>query len=71
ERLEQFLCACEADSRGRIGFEDLQYEQLDIIRRAFRAASAVDSQAVIADGFCGKEIGEELYRRRIMAIAAL
>ncbi len=68
QRLEQFLNACEADSRGRTGFEDLQYEQPDIIRNAYRAASTVDSQAVIADGFSGKEIGEELTRRRIVAI---
>ncbi|MCW8825278.1 MAG: multifunctional CCA addition/repair protein [Gammaproteobacteria bacterium] len=69
ERLEQFLSACEADSRGRTGFESLEYEQPDIIRNAFKAASAVDSKAVIADGFSGKEIGIELSRRRSIAIS--
>lgn len=69
QRLEQFLLACEADSRGRSGFEEREYEQPDIIRHAYRAAVAVDSQAVIADGFSGKEIGAELTRRRIVAIA--
>jgi len=68
QRLEQFLSACEADSRGRTGFEELNYEQPDIIRNAFKAAAAVDSQAVIADGFSGKDIGAELSRRRIVAI---
>lgn len=69
ERLEQFLHACEADSRGRSGFEDGEYEQVDIIRHAFKVASAVDSQAVIADGFKGKEISDELNKRRITAIS--
>ena len=68
QRLEQFLSACEADSRGRTGFEALEYEQPDIIRSAFKAAAAVDSQTVIADGFSGKEIGDELTKRRIVAI---
>ena len=68
QRLEQFLSACEADSRGRTGFEELEYEQPDIIRNAFKAAAAVDSQTVIADGFSGKEIGDELTKRRIVAI---
>lgn len=68
QRLEQFLNACEADSRGRTGFEERHYEQPDIIRNAFKAAVAVDSQAVIADGFSGKDIGAELSRRRIVAI---
>jgi len=71
ERLELFLAACEADSRGRPGFEELDYPQLDIIRSAYRAAAAVDNQAVIADGFSGKAIGEELYRRRVAAIKSL
>ncbi|MDH3354256.1 MAG: HD domain-containing protein, partial [Chromatiales bacterium] len=70
ERLGQFLSACEADSRGRTGFEEIEYEQVAIIRNAFNAASAVDSQAVIADGFIDKAIGEELEQRRIKAIVA-
>ncbi len=69
ERLEQFLSACEADSRGRRGFEEMAYQQPDMIRSALRAALAIDSQAVIADGFSGKAIGEELERRRTAAIA--
>jgi tRNA nucleotidyltransferase (CCA-adding enzyme) len=69
ERLEQFLAACEADSRGRSGFEDQSFPQPDIIRNAFKVAAAVDSQVVISDGFSGRDIGTELSRRRIEALS--
>ncbi len=68
ERLEQFLLACEADSRGRPGFEDLLFEQPDIFRRAYHAALQIHAREVIAEGFIGKAVGEELHRRRISAI---
>ncbi len=68
QRLEQFLAACEADSRGRTGFEDQEYVQVKLLREAFAAAKSVDNAAVINDGFEGKAIGEELDRRRVEAI---
>ena len=71
ERLEQFLIACEADSRGRTGFEDGDYVQVQILKNAFAAAKSVTNQDVIVDGFKGKEIREELDRRRVKAIANL
>jgi tRNA nucleotidyltransferase (CCA-adding enzyme) len=46
ERFELFLQACEADARGRAGFENRLYEQADYLRGAFAAAAAVDSGAI-------------------------
>ena len=70
ERLEQFLLACEADSRGRPGFETQHFAQPDIIRQAYRAAREVEPGKVVAQGFTGKQVGEELHRLRVAAIAA-
>lgn len=70
ERLEQFLLACEADSRGRPGFEEQHFEQPEIFRRAYHAA-AIDPQAVIAAGHQGAAIKEALRAQRIKAIKAL
>jgi tRNA nucleotidyltransferase (CCA-adding enzyme) len=64
QRFEQFLLACEADFRGRSGFAEQPYPQADRFRRAFETARQVDVAAVIADGFQGAAIGEELQRRR-------
>lgn len=71
ERLEHFLLACEADSRGRPGFEAQHFAQPGIIRRAYRAAREVEPRELVAQGFTGKKMGEELHRRRVAAIAAL
>lgn len=71
ERFSQLLMACEADSRGRTGFEQQPYPQADIFRQALLACLQVDVQAVIADGFQGSHIREELQRRRVRAIAML
>ncbi len=68
ERLEQFLLACEADSRGRPGYEDADFAQPGLFRRAFAAASAVNPKAIIDQGYQGAEIGERLHEARIEAV---
>ena len=68
QRFEQFLLACEADSRGRKGFADQPYPQAENFRRAFKLASQVDIAAVLAEGFEGAKIGQELQRRRVLAL---
>ncbi len=46
DRFEQFLLACEADARGRTGFEHREYAQADYFRAAFAAATTVDSSGI-------------------------
>lgn len=64
ERFELALKACECDARGRLGFEDCEYPQTDYLREASRV-SVVDNAEVIADGFSGAAIGEEIRNRRL------
>lgn len=68
ERFELFLLACEADSRGRTGFEDAHFEQPEIYRKVFNAAKAINAKELVALGLKGKEIKEELNKQRIQAI---
>ena len=70
QRFEQFILACEADSRGRPGFEDQHFEQPDILRRVRDAAAAVTAEALVKAGLSGPAIGEGLRERRIAAIKA-
>lgn len=44
EMLELFLLACEADARGREGFQDRPYPQAEFVRRVFAAARAVPAE---------------------------
>lgn len=68
DRFELFLLACEADSRGRTGFEDAEFEQPGIYRKVFNAAKALDAKEFVAKGLQGKEIKDELNKKRIQAI---
>jgi tRNA nucleotidyltransferase (CCA-adding enzyme) len=47
QQMEQFLLGCEADARGRTGFEHSAYPQADILRKAFGAARQVDITALL------------------------
>ncbi|WP_233970315.1 multifunctional CCA addition/repair protein [Pectobacterium versatile] len=69
QRLEQLALTSEADARGRAGFEENSYPQGDYLREAFRVASQVSSANVVADGFKGIDVRNELARRRIHALA--
>ncbi|MCL6334370.1 multifunctional CCA addition/repair protein [Pectobacterium carotovorum subsp. carotovorum] len=69
QRLEQLALTSEADARGRAGFEENPYPQGDYLREAFRVASQISSAAVVADGFKGIDVRNELARRRIHALA--
>jgi tRNA nucleotidyltransferase (CCA-adding enzyme) len=68
QRFEQFLLAAEADSRGRLGYENTAYPQAIQFRNAFKTTSKIEVAAVLADGFQGAAIGKELQRRRIQAL---
>ncbi len=68
ERFEQFILACEADSRGRWGFEDAHFEQPDILRRVRDAAAAVGSRELFEQGLEGKALGKALQARQLEAI---
>lgn len=70
ERLEKLVLTSEADARGRTNFEESPYPQGDYLREAFTVASAVTSGAVVADGFQGIGVRDELHRRRIAALTA-
>jgi len=68
QRFEQFLLACEADSRGRPGYEDRVFDQPGIFRDAFAAANAIEAKPFIEQGLEGKAIAEAMHEARVAAI---
>ncbi len=68
QRFEQFLLACEADARGRTGYEDRPYPQADMFRKAFAACAIVDVRPLLEQGFNGEAIARELHQLRIQSI---
>jgi tRNA nucleotidyltransferase (CCA-adding enzyme) len=69
-RFAEALQACEADARGRLGFESLEYPQAERLRVALVAARAVDAGAVAAQ--CADKpslIKDAVHRERVRAVA--
>ncbi len=70
ERFEEFLLTCIADSRGRLGFEDKDYPQAELFRRAYSAALSVDAAALARQGLKGQQLANKLQQLRCEAITA-
>ena len=70
ERFADFLLACEADARGRMGFEQREYPQRNFFSAAREHAAAVALSEEERRGLSGEQIGQELRRRRIAAVEA-
>ncbi|MDH5392395.1 MAG: multifunctional CCA addition/repair protein [Gammaproteobacteria bacterium] len=68
ERFEQFLLACEADSRGRTGFENAAFDQPTIYRVAFAAAQKITAQPFLQQGLKGTDIADAIRQCRIESI---
>jgi tRNA nucleotidyltransferase (CCA-adding enzyme) len=69
-QLTQFLLACEADARGRTGFEERPYPQADRVRAAFAAASAIDIPALL-QGSGGAPVSDPTTIKRRIASARI
>ncbi|WP_318461645.1 multifunctional CCA addition/repair protein [Photobacterium leiognathi] len=69
ERVAQLATCCRSDARGRTHFEQTPYPQADIFQAVFAIAQQVDVKAIVAAGFKGAEIREQLAAKRIEAVA--
>ncbi len=68
QRFELFLIACEADSRGRPGFEDREYPQIALLKEALHAAQSITAQPFVLQGLKGVAIKKAMQQARIQAI---
>ena len=71
DRVTDFLRACEADARGRLGLESQAYPQASYLQAALQAAAEIDAQEFVAAGLSGEDVGTAIQRRRVEAIAAV
>ncbi len=68
ERFENFLTCGLADQRGRPGYEKKASLQNELLKKIWESVSNINNKEVLLAGFKGKEISEEMRRRRIIAI---
>ena len=71
ERFEQFLLACEADCRGRAGYEDGEFPEVQYLRDCAKAASEVDTASIQKQELDGEAFAAALREKRITAIKRL
>ena len=68
KRLPQFLLACEADKRGRLGLGESDYPQARYLSALFRVALEPKAQTLLERGLSGTQLGSALRQARLEAI---
>lgn len=68
QQFEHFLLACEADCRGRPGYETAAYPNKSYFQRCLNACRAIDIKPILQQGKKGKAIADALNMARIHAI---
>ncbi len=68
ERFDAFLHVCEADARGRLGLENRDYPQANVMRNAAQAWLSVDAGAIAQSTEDKKRIPDAVREARIAAL---
>lgn len=71
ERFDQLLLACEADHRGRAGYQERPYPPAIAWQQALAAASGIDAGAIAKACSEPRLIPERVHAARVAAVAAL
>ncbi len=62
---QQFLLACEADFRGRTGFENRDYPQRTFLLNLLDETRSVNTQELLQQGLSGKRLGDKVHQIRV------
>jgi len=71
DRFEAILVCAKADSRGRTGYEEVDYPQQAYFKKALELAQTIQAQPLVKQGYKGKALGEKIDQDRIQVIAQL
>ncbi len=69
-RFVNFILACEADAKGRLGFENSSDDKSRHFIMCFQAANQVNTKEIIEQGYKGLDIAEQLRIKRIAAVSS-
>jgi tRNA nucleotidyltransferase (CCA-adding enzyme) len=64
EFFNQFLLCCEADARGRTGFEARDYSQAHYLREALASCHGINAAPFIESGLIGPAVGQAITQER-------
>ena len=68
QEFEDFLITCEADAKGRLGFEERAYPQANLLRHAANKCLNVNAKKFVEKGIQGKLIKEAMDTERTRII---
>lgn len=68
ERFEKFLLVCEADARGRLGFEERSYPPADKLRKIAQVVKSLDINPLLEEGLTGEALGHKIHQKRLALI---
>ena len=68
ERFAQLLQACVADARGRLGFEQVAYPQMDYMQAALAVAAGINTAVIVAAVTNPAQMGERVTAARVAAL---
>ena len=71
ERLEQFLLSCEADARGRTGFEKRDYPASPWLRTVAQRLRDTEVRDLVDSGLKGQKLANAIEKRQIARISEL
>lgn len=66
--LDKLLTVCESDAKGRIGFENIKYNQSELLKNAFKASLGVTAKEFVEKGYSGEKIREQINAKRIKVV---
>ena len=70
-RFKDFIKACEADSRGRTGFENYETQAADLMFKVLEAASSVDAGVVANEHSEPEKIKVAVFEARLKAVTQI
>lgn len=68
DRFNDFLICCEADAKGRLGFEDREYPQSAFLKSSFDAAKLANSKDIDPLKYPGVQFAQQLRHKRLVSI---
>ena len=71
QRFDDFLAACECDIRGRTGYEQHAFPEVETLTRLLKAALAVDAGAVAKLHTAPEKIKQAVFEARLNALKAV
>jgi tRNA nucleotidyltransferase (CCA-adding enzyme) len=70
-RFNDFLLACECDSRGRLGMANKPYPQAELLQKILKTTLSVDAGEIASQHHQPEKIRDAIYQARLEAVKAI